>query len=79
MELLKQQTRTWKIPAGVPEGVVTANKTGELSDTENDVAVIYSPGGDYILCITSTNLADTASAQANIVEISSTVYQYMDT
>lgn len=79
LELLKQQTRTWKIPAGVPEGVVTANKTGELSDTENDVAVIYSPGGDYILCITSTNLADTASAQANIVEISSTVYQYMDT
>ena len=39
LELLKQQTRTWKIPAGVPEGVVTANKTGELSDTENDVCI----------------------------------------
>lgn len=78
LELLKQQTRTWKIPAGVPEGVVTANKTGELSDTENDAAIVYSPGGDYVLCVTSTGLTDTSAAQQNIVSISSTVYQYMN-
>lgn len=78
LDLLKQQTRTWKIPAGVPEGVVTANKTGELSDTENDAAIVYSPGGDYVLCVTSTGLTDTSAAQQNIVSISSTVYQYMN-
>ena len=35
------QTRTGKIPAGVPSYVTTANKTGELDDTENDAAIIY--------------------------------------
>lgn len=78
LDLLKQQTRTWKIPAGVPEGVVTANKTGELSDTENDVAIIYSEGADYILCVTSTGLTNPGGAQANIASISSTVYQYFN-
>ncbi len=78
LELLKQQTRTWKIPAGVPEGVVTANKTGELSDTENDAALVFSPGGDYILCVTAAELTDTSAAQANIVSISSAVYQYIN-
>lgn len=79
LNLLKQQTRTWKIPAGVPEGVATANKTGELSDTENDAAIVFAPGGDYILCITATGLPDTSAAQANIVALSSAVYQYMQT
>lgn len=78
LELLKQQTRTWKIPAGVPSGVVTANKTGELSDTENDAALVFSPGGDYILCVTAADLMDTSAAQANIVSISSAVYQYIN-
>lgn len=76
LELLKQQTRTWKIPAGVPSTVVTANKTGELSDTENDAAIVYAPGGDYVLCVTSTGVPNTGTAQANIVAISQTVYQY---
>lgn len=76
--LLKKQKRTWKIPAGVPEGVVTANKTGELKDTENDAAIIYSPGGDYILCVTATGLSDTEAAEKNIANISAVVYQYIN-
>lgn len=78
LELLKQQQRTWKIPAGVPEGVITANKTGELSDTENDTAIVFSDATDYVLCVTATNLTNTGNAQQNIVNISSTVYQYMN-
>lgn len=78
LDLLKKQKRTWKIPAGVPEGVVTANKTGELKDTENDAAIIYSPGGDYILCVTATELSDTEAAEKNIADISAVVYQYIN-
>lgn len=78
LDLLKKQKRTWKIPAGVPEGVVTANKTGELKDTENDAAIIYSPGGDYILCVTATGLTDTEAAEKNIADISAVVYQYIN-
>ena len=39
--LLKAQTRCNKIPAQLPEGVKTANKTGELDNVENDAGIIY--------------------------------------
>lgn len=39
--LLAQQTR-YKIPAGLPEGVLCGNKTGEMDATENDAAIIYA-------------------------------------
>ena len=76
MELLKKQTRRWKIPAGLPGGVECANKTGELSNVENDVAVVFSPAGDYVLCIMSNDLTASGQAQANIVKISEMVYSY---
>ncbi len=59
---LKAQTVTYKIPAGLPEGYSSANKTGEmplgygLGCIENDIAIVYSPYGEYVLCILSNNL-----------------------
>lgn len=50
LDLLKRQTRTWKIPAALPEEAVTANKTGETDTTEADAAIVYSPGEDFIIC-----------------------------
>ena len=70
---LQNQTRCWKIPAGLPSGVMSANKTGELADVENDVAIVYGPTCTYILCIMSDGVAP-GIAQSNIIDISSTVY-----
>lgn len=78
LELLKQQTRTGKIPQGLPEGTVCANKTGELSTAENDAAVVFSPGGDYVICVISNNVSDTAAAREHIVELSRSVYEYFN-
>ncbi len=78
LQNLKDQARTGKIPAGVPDGVATANKTGELTNTENDAAIVWSPGGTYVLCVLSTDLTDTASARKSIVEISRIVYDYFN-
>lgn len=71
---LKAQQRTSKIPAGVPSGIETANKTGELSNVENDAAIIWGPDCTYILVIMSNDLADTAAARSEITHISSMVY-----
>lgn len=49
--LLTQQYWREKIPAGVPQGVVTANKTGELDEVQNDAAIVFAPGGTYILVV----------------------------
>lgn len=75
---LKQQERVEKLPAGVPQGIVTANKTGELSDVENDAAIVYANGGTYIVTVMMGDLEDTAAARQTIVEISRMVYEYME-
>ena len=76
LEYLKRQERTWKIPAGLPEGVQCANKTGELPDTENDVAIVFTEKTDYVLCVMSNNVKSVSDAQETIRKISATVYEY---
>lgn len=76
LSLLKAQQRRNKIPSGLPEGIMSANKTGELSDTENDVAIVYGNDADYIICVMSQDLPDVASAQGAIRELSGMVYNY---
>ena len=74
---LKNQQRTHKIPAGLPEGVESANKTGELDTVENDAAIVFADT-PYILCIMSENLSDVGAAQSNIAGISSDMYQLIE-
>lgn len=51
LNLLLRQTRTWKIPAGLPSGIKCANKTGENDSCQNDVAIVYGKKTTYIVCI----------------------------
>lgn len=74
---LKQQERTTKLPAGVPEGVETANKTGELDTTENDVAIIYAEGHPYVISVMTDDLSDPEASRRWIVKISTEVYDYI--
>lgn len=77
LDYLQRQSRTWKIPSGVPYEVKTANKTGELSDVENDVAIVWASERPYILCIMSDNIASSTIGQQNIVGQSKITYQYV--
>lgn len=74
LSALKQQVRTGKIPAGVPSGVQTANKTGELDTVENDAAIIWAGEKPYILCVMSGGLSDPTEARAQITALSAQVY-----
>ncbi|MCD7868435.1 MAG: class A beta-lactamase-related serine hydrolase [Clostridiales bacterium] len=76
--LLKQQTRTNKIPANMPEGVGVANKTGELSDVENDAGIVYNTarGIDLVIVFMSENLTSAGDAQTEIAEDSRMIYGY---
>ena len=76
LEYMKQQERVSKIPAGIPSGIVVANKTGELEDAEHDVAIIYGEKADIILCVMFSPLPDTASGRSTITKIASEVYDY---
>lgn len=75
LSLLKQQTLKYKIPAGLPKDIISANKTGELNNTENDSAVIIS-NNPYIICIMSENTKNNKKAINSIINISSVVCNY---
>lgn len=78
LEYLKQQECTEKIPAGVPEGIEVANKTGELSEIENDAALVLIGDDTYSITAIATGLTDPLSAREKIKEISSEVYYYFE-
>lgn len=75
-ELLLNQQVTYKIPSTIPSESRVANKTGETSDCENDAAIVYTPKGDYILCIMSCEVSSKSSAVDSLQEMSSLIYSY---
>lgn len=75
-ELLSEQTRRNKIPAQLPDGVLVANKTGELADVENDAGIIYDTAHDLVLVFMSQELTDAAAAQQTIAKISRQIYDF---
>lgn len=77
LEFMRNQERRSKIPAGISDNTMVANKTGELTDVENDVAIVFLDDRPYILCVMTDNLENTASGRDLIVQISSSVYSYM--
>ena len=86
MEALRGQIarNRGKIPAGVPEGVETANKTGELFtndengvsvDVQNDAAIIFEKGRPYVLVVmTAVHSVGEGEMHKRIGNLSSEVY-----
>lgn len=76
--LLKMQERRNKIPAQMPEGIHVANKTGELSNVENDAGIVFdtAKGADLVICFMSQGLGNTEAAQQSIASISRGIYGY---
>ncbi len=76
LNLLLDQQTNWKIPAGIPEEIQVANKTGETDSCQHDIAIVYAPQTTYILCIMSFNLPDETTGVSAIQELSTAVYEY---
>ena len=74
--LLKAQALRNKIPAQMPDGVLVANKTGELGDVENDAGIIYDTanGSDLVIVFMSENLNAVGEAQNAIASASRVLY-----
>lgn len=77
-DLLLAQEITYKIPSALPDEAISANKTGEVSDAENDSSIIYSPGGDFVLCIMSSKWDSGNQAITHIREITKMVYNHFN-
>lgn len=78
LELMKQQQVRHKIPSGIPEDVVVANKTGELEYIQGDAAIVYSPSCTYILVIIADSITNEGDACGGISKLSEIVYDYIN-
>ena len=75
LNLLLQQQRKWKIPSGLPQGVISANKTGEVYDFQHDAAIVFSDKADYVITVMTQG---DGSAISHIGSISRVVYNYFN-
>lgn len=75
IRILLGQTDRNKIPAGLPQSVACANKTGEVDGVRNDVAIV-EPFGDspYVLGVFTKHLDNYAEAYTGIARISHLIY-----
>ena len=77
LELLKNQKKAHKIPAKLPKEVVVANKTGENSNVEADVGIVFSPQCDYIICISAERFGE-SNPVSTISTVSECVYDFFN-
>ena len=56
LDLLSRQTINDRLPAGLPDSVRVAHKTGNLDDDIHDVGVIYGPKGPIIVIAMSDEI-----------------------
>ena len=80
VEVLAQQEWREKIPAGLPEGLLVANKTGGVSGTSNDAAIVYTPSGaPLVMVVYWKGLGYEAKAAAGeaIAEIAGLLYEHL--
>lgn len=78
LDLLKVQQHIHKIPSGVPDNIVTANKTGELDYIQGDAAIVYAPSGTYILVIIGDSLTNSYGQVNKFTTLSEMVYNYLN-
>ena len=70
IKVMMGQTDREKIPGGIPPGIPIANKTGEITGTRNDIAVIDPYGNTpIILTILTKGLTDYEAANSAILKL----------
>ena len=76
-EILLREIYTGEIPAGLPPGTPVAQKTGWITATLHDAAIVYPPGGTpYVLVVLTTGIPDEKVAGALIADVSRMVWEF---
>jgi beta-lactamase class A len=76
VEIMLGQTDRDGIPAALPKGTPIANKTGEITGTRNDVAIVNPLGeAPLVLAIMTKDVTDYPAAYAAIHAVTRAVYR----
>ena len=80
IEIMSRQEWREKIPAGLPPGLLVANKTGGVSGTSNDAAIVYTPSGaPIVMVVYCRGLSRSAGERATqaIADIAGELYAHL--
>jgi beta-lactamase class A len=80
IEVMAHQEWRDKIPAGLPRGLFVANKTGGVSGTSNDAAIICTPRGAPLVMVVfwkGLSREATSDAAGAIAAIAGIVYEHL--
>jgi beta-lactamase class A len=76
-EILLRQEFNDEIPAGVPPGTPVAHKTGSITATLHDAAIVYPPGrAPYVLVVLTRKIPSAKTARSLIADISRLVWTH---
>lgn len=77
-DILSRQEFNEEIPAGLPPGTRVAHKTGWITGTLHDAAIVYPPNRKpYVLVVLTRGIPDEKVARSLIVDVSRLVYQHV--
>jgi beta-lactamase class A len=75
LELLKKPKES-RLRRGLPSGVATADKPGELEGVRVDAGIVYAKNRPFVLCVMTTFLKDEGEGERAIEEMSRAAYEY---
>ena len=75
IELLKKPKEN-RLRKGLPEGVQSADKSGELEGVRVDAGIVFAKNRPYVLSVMTTFLKDEAEGERAIEAISRAAYEY---
>ena len=72
--ILKRQTFNDRIPAGLPPGIAVAHKTGEITRSQHDAAIVYADR-PFALVVLVRGLQDPEQGSALTADITRALYR----
>jgi beta-lactamase class A len=76
--ILKRQHFHDAIPAGLPDGIVVAHKTGNITKIHHDAAIVYGQQ-PYVLVVLVRGIEDEKTSAALIASISREAWNDIET
>jgi beta-lactamase class A len=74
LDVLKRQKVNDRIPRYLPNDITVAHKTGLLKNTVSDVGIVFTPHGDFIICVITADIRGYHSAKRFISRVAVTAY-----
>jgi beta-lactamase class A len=76
LEFLKKQKVNDRLPRMLPDDVEVAHKTGTLRGTISDCGIIFTPEGDFVICVLTDDIKSNRMAKKFIGKVADWTYQF---